>query len=194
MAMFREKRLDTQIDSIEATYGIDLRSRGDALLGNLLEDRGFDSLTQLIKAYRGKLRFHPRRRRLFLSFHAEDRAQVQGFRLMGMNPNVDVEFYDASVRSPIASENARYVRSVIKEKIRRSSVLVCLIGDGTAWREWVNWEIDTALQLRKGICGVRLKGSRGRAPPVLARIGAPIAKWNAPDIVSVIECAAARRS
>ena len=192
--MFREKRSDTRVDSIEKMYGVDLNARGDTLLGNLLDERGFDSLTQLIDAYRGKLRHHPRRRRLFLSFHAEDRAQVQGFRLMAMNPSVDIEFYDASVRTAIDSENSTYVRSVIREKIRRASILVCLVGNGTAWREWVDWEIRTAVALRKGVCGVRLKGARSRAPAALVNTGAPVSGWILGDIIAAIECAAAKRS
>lgn len=192
--MFREKRSDTRIETIESMYGINLHVRGDTKLGNLLAQRGFDSLTQLLQAYSGKLRFHPRRRRLFLSFHADNLAQVRGFRLMSINPNVDVEFYDSSVRVAIDSENASYVRSVIKEKIRRSAVLVCLIGNGTAWRDWVDWEIKTAIALGKGVCGVRLKGSRGRAPLALVRTGAPIARWDTSEIIAAIERAAARRN
>lgn len=192
--MFRQKRADTRVGNIEKTYNVDLNARGDQLLGNLLEERGFDSLTQLLRAYRGGLQFHPRRRRLFLSFHAEDRAQVQGFRLMARNPGIDIDFYDGSVRSPIKSENSHYVRHVIRNLIKRSSVLVCLIGNGTAWRDWVQWEIETALELGKGVCGVRLKGSRGRAPPSLTNRGAPIARWSSAEIISAIECAAARRS
>jgi hypothetical protein len=53
--MFRSTRDDTLVKTIEARYGIDLHARGDTKLGNLLEKRGFDSLTQLRKAYRGEL-------------------------------------------------------------------------------------------------------------------------------------------
>lgn len=187
--MFRGKRGDKRVDTIEARYGINLNARGDTLLRNLLVERGFDSLTQLLRAYRGQLRNHPRQRRLFLSFHAEDRAQVQGFRLMARNKFVNISFYDGSVRVPINSDHAPYVRRVIREKIRRSSVLVCLIGNGTAWREWVDWEISTAVSMHKGVCGVRLKGTRGRAPSALTKIGAPIARWSVDEIVRVIECA-----
>lgn len=192
--MFRAKRGDTRIDTIEAAYGINLNARGDTLLGGLLEERGFDSLSQLLSAYRGRSTCHSRRRRLFLSFHSEDRLQVQGFRFMAMNRNVDLECYDTSVRVAINSENASYIKRVIRAKIARSSVLVCLIGNGTAWREWVDWEIQTARDMRKGICGVRLKGSRGRTPPALTEIGAPVAQWELPQIIAAIECAAARRS
>lgn len=190
--MFRAKRSDTTVRSIEAKYGINLNARADMLLGNLLNERGFDSLTQLLEAYHGRLNHHPRKRRLFLSFHAEDRNQVQGFRLMSLNPNIDLGFYDASVRSAINSENGTYVRGVIRQKVSRASVLVCLIGNGTAWREWVDWEIALAREMRKGICGVRLKRSRGRTPPGLH--GSPIARWDLEDITATIECAAARRS
>lgn len=192
--MFRAKRVDTRIDTIERQYGIDLHARGDTLLGNLLVERGFDSLSQLLQAYRGQLTYHPRRRRLFLSFHAEDRARVNGLRLMARSDRVDWKMYDGSVRGAIDSANAHYIRKVIKAKIRQASVLVCLIGNGTAWRDWVDWEVRTAAELRKGICGVRLKGSRGRPPPALQEFGAPVAQWGVEGLTTAIECAAARRS
>ena len=79
--MYRTKRNDTLVGTIERQYRIDLHARSDMTLGNLLEKRGFDSLSQLLQAYLGRLNYHARRRRLFLSFHAEDKPQVQGFRL-----------------------------------------------------------------------------------------------------------------
>lgn len=192
--MFTRKRGDTRVATIEAQYGINLNARSDMLLRNLLEERGFDSLTQLLEAYYGHLTYHARRRRVFLSFHQEDLSQVAGFRLMVRNPNVAVDLYDAGLRDPINSERGTYVKQVIREKISAASVLLCLIGNGTAWREWVDWELSTALQLGKGLCGVRLKGSQGRTPPMLKEVDAPVATWDVQQIISVIECAAARRS
>lgn len=193
--MFREKRTDTTVASIEQTYGIDLNARSDMRLGNLLEERGFDSLTQLLKAFHNRLAYHPRKRRMFLSFHAEDKPQVQGFRLMCKSPRMqEHEFSETSLSAPIDSERGDYLRQVLREKIRKCAVLVCLIGNGTAWREWVEWEVSTAYELHKGVCGVRLKGSRGRAPEVLVANNAPVASWDTDEIVRVIECAAARRS
>ena len=192
--MFRAKRDDTLVRTIEARYGIDLNARGDMTLGTLLQERGFDSLTQLLAAFRGQLTTHARRRRTFISFHREDLPQVNGFRLMGLNRNVESDFYDGSLREPVNSENSSYVRRVIRQKIERSSVVLCLIGNGTAWRDWVDWELRTGAELGKGLCGVRLKGSHGRTPPFLMEIDAAIAPWGVEEIVSVIECAAARRS
>lgn len=95
------------------------------LLGNLLDERGFDSLSQLFDAYRGRLNYHPRRRRLFLSFHAEDRAQVQGFRLMAMNPKVELDFFDAVSTWRLTARTASYIKQVLRQKIRRAAILVC---------------------------------------------------------------------
>lgn len=192
--MFRRKNSNTKVESVEHTYGVDLNARSDAKLGNLLQRRGFDSQSQLIKAYRGQLTEHARTRRLFLSFHYEDRSQVNGFRLMAFSPSSPIDFYDGSVRSAVNSEQSSYLRSIIKEKIRKCSVAVCLIGNGTAWRDWVDWELETAIALGKGVCGVRLKNSYGRAPESLKRMGAPIASWDQKKIVAAIECAAARRA
>lgn len=192
--MFRQKNSNTKVETVERAYRVDLNARGDMKLGNLLRKRGFESQSQLVRAARGQLAEHARQRRLFLSFHYEDRAQVSGFRLMAHSPNSPIDFYDGSIRSAVSSEQSKYLRRVIGEKIRRCSVVVCLIGNGTAWRDWVDWELDTAWRLGKGICGVRLKGSRGRTPETLRRIGAPIARWDQQAIVGAIECAAAKRS
>lgn len=192
--MIRRKNSNTKVENVEKAYDIDLNSRGDMKLGNLLRKRGFDSQSQLVKAARGQLKEPARQRRLFLSFHYEDRNQVNGFRLLAYNENSPIDFYDGSVRSAVNSDQSGYLRRVIQEKIKKCSVVVCLIGDGTAWRDWVDWELDTALRLGKGICGVRLKESRGKAPDILVQIGAPIASWNPEAIVAAIECAAARRS
>ncbi len=192
--MFRKKRDDTTVGSIEKQYGINLNARADMLLGNLLNERGFDSLSQLLRAYRGNLYEHAKRRRVFLSYHAEDQHQIRGFRLMVNNPNVALDIFDEGLQEAINSERSSYVKQRIRPKIKAASILLCLIGNGTAWRDWVDWEISTAHEMRKGICGVRLKGSRGRTPPLLKKIGAPIAQWDVQQIVAAIECAAARRN
>jgi hypothetical protein len=192
--MFRQKNSNTKIENVEAAYNVDLNTRGDATLGNLLRRRGFQSQSQLLRALRGQLTEHASQRRLFLSFHAEDRLQVNGFRLMAYSRNSPIDFYDGSVRTAINSLQSSYIRATIREKIERCSVVVCLIGNGTAWRDWVDWELETAIELGKGVCGVRLKGSSGRAPEILHRIDAPIAQWDQQRIVAAIECAAARRT
>jgi hypothetical protein len=192
---FRRKHGGTEVETIESTYGIDLHARGDAKLKNILKKRGFGNQTQLIDAYYRRLTDHARKRRVFLSFDYDDRAQVQGFRLMVNNPNVQLSLHDWGLQNAVNSSNIGYVHQVIKEKIERSEVLLVLIGNSTFTSKEVAWEIQTAIDAGKGICGIRLKGARGRAPAGLAENDAPVASWgDTEDLVAVIECAAARRS
>ena len=86
--MFRATRDDTLIKTIEARYGIDLHARGGTKLGNLLEERGFESLSELLRAFRGEATSHACKRRIYQSFHVVDIAQVRGFRLMAHAPNL----------------------------------------------------------------------------------------------------------
>jgi hypothetical protein len=147
-----------------------------------------------VKAYRGNLPYHACKRRIYISFHIEDLPQVNGFRLMARTPNLDIDFYDGSLREEIGSVQGSYIKQRIRSMIHRNSVVVCLIGNGTAWRKWVDWELDTAFALGKGICGIRLKDSRGKTPQLLKEINAPMTRWSSvQDLISVIECAAARR-
>lgn len=192
--MFRAKRDDTLVRSVEETYKIDLNARGDMKLGTLLEQRGFDSLSQLVKAARGNLLYHPRPRSVFLSFHWEDLAQVRGFRLMTANERLTLSISDEPARYPVKSERSTYIRRVLRDRIASVDVLICLIGNGTAWREWVEWEVETAARLHVGICGIRLKGSRGRIPPILHQHGVALAPWNHTLMTPAIERAAALRS
>ncbi len=180
--------------SVEETYNIRLNARGDMKLGTLLSQRGFESLSQLLKAARGRLTFHPKPRSVFLSFHREDLQQVTGFRLMMGNDRLTLSISDEPARYPVRSERSAYIRQVLRDRIASVDVLICLIGNGTAWRDWVEWEIETATQFHRGICGIRLKGSRGRAPPLLRDLGAMIAPWDVNSMTAAIEYAAAVRS
>jgi len=113
---------------------------------------------------------------------------------MMRNEGLALDISDEPNREPVGSERSSYIRQVLRDRIRRVDVVICMIGDGTAWREWVDWELQTAVDFHRGVCGVRLKDSRGRAPTILKAIDAPIAQWEMTRIVAAIEAAAAQRS
>jgi hypothetical protein len=192
--MFRRVRADTLVRSIEERYQVSLNARGDMKLANLLAQRRFDSLSQLLRAYRGQLESHAAPRSVFLSFHREDLGQVNGFRLMMQNERLDLQISDEPTRYPVGSEHSSYIKQVLRRRIASADVVICMIGNGTAWRDWVDWELATALEAHRGLCGVRLKGSRGRVPDQLRAANAPVASWDLSRIVATIECAVARGS
>lgn len=99
----------------------------------------------------------PEKKRVFLSFTSEDLDHVRGLRLLKDNPNFDLEFYDESIKEPIESHDAEYIKRVIRDQIRRSSVVVCLISETTHNSGWVNWELDTSEEEEKGIIAMAIK-------------------------------------
>ncbi len=190
--MFREKRADTLVRSVEATHNVNLNVRGDMELGSLLKMRGYDSLTQLLKAYRGQIDFHPQRRNAFISFHSEDGAKVRGLRLMFQNHGLELDIDDSLSRKSVRSENESYVRTALRQRIVMADVLICVVGNGTGWRDWVDWELDSAIQQRVPICALRIPNTYGRLPAVFQGSSSVVADWNARSITCAIESAIAR--
>lgn len=97
-------------------------------------------------------------KRVFLSFRAEDKHQVNGLRLLSANPTFDIEFYDESVRTPIQSTDPAYIRRVIREKISRTSLTVCLVSELTHTSQWVTWELEESIDKGNAIICMGLPG------------------------------------
>lgn len=47
---FIAKRFDTKVGTIEKQYGVDLGVRSDTKLGNYLKDKGYPSLSAMLKS------------------------------------------------------------------------------------------------------------------------------------------------
>lgn len=83
----------------------------------------------------------------------------------------DIEFNDRSVGVSINSENATYIKAVIKGRIKNSDTLLCIIGEETADSDWVNWEVETAVALKKSIVAVKIDQNYP-SPPAILGVGA----------------------
>ena len=118
-------------------------------------------------------------RRIFLSFDHDGRLQVQGFRLMQWNPNLDFEFTTRDLLTPVSSENPDYICAKIREQMKGTSCIVVLLGKRTAQSYWVDFEIREALKDGKGVLGIRLKDAGGVAiPPALEEAKAKVIDWD----------------
>lgn len=119
------------------------------------------------------------KKRVFLSFVEEDKAQVQGLRLLAANPNFDLEFFDESVRVPIDSRDAEYIKRRIREKIGRTSVTVCLISGETYKSKWVDWELQESDQKGNTIIAMALKGvDKAVLPKLIKEKGLTFHAWD----------------
>lgn len=102
--------------------------------------------------------FTTSKKRVFLSFASEDLDHVRGLRLLKDNPNFDLEFYDLSIKEAVDSQRADYIKQVIRDKIKRSSVTVCLISETTHQSSWVDWELKTSQLHENKVIAMALKG------------------------------------
>lgn len=108
-------------------------------------------------------------KRVFLSYAYEDIQQVKGLKLLLANPNYDLDFYDESLGEAVDSQNAEYIKTVIGEKIKRSSVTVCLIGKETYKSKWVDWELSKSEKEGNKIIAMALKGIDNAVVPTLIK-------------------------
>lgn len=128
------------------------------------------------------------KKRVFLSFKAEDKQQVQGLRLMAANDKFDIEFFDESVRAPIDSANRDYIRRKIREKINRTSVTVCLIGPDTHTSNWVEWELEESFDKGNTVIAMALKGvDRATLPAPIKTHNLKFHAWDPNHLATLIE-------
>ncbi len=130
------------------------------------------------------------KRRVFISFKAEDLDLVRGLRLMARNPNYDLEFYDESVRVPINSVQASYIKTRIRDKLSRSGVVLCLVNTDTHTSNWVAWELESAIELKKPIVAMAAKGvSRATLPEPIRGKGVVFYTWAPGSLGSYLNAA-----
>ena len=111
-----------------------------------------------------------RKKRVFISFDYEaDLDQVNGLRGLIQNPNHELEAYDESVRKPIDSEDSTYIKRQLREKIKRSSVTLCLISATTHKSRWVDWELEESDRQGNAIIAMALKGVKEAVLPTLIK-------------------------
>jgi hypothetical protein len=127
------------------------------------------------------------KRRVFLSFDSDDLAQVRGLRLLAANPDYDLEFYDESLKVPIDSQNATYIKSQIRERISRASVTLCLVSETTHLSQWVDWELGESVRQNNALLAMCLKGCTSAIlPRVLQERGTTLWAWSPESLSRLI--------
>ena len=112
------------------------------------------------------------KKRIFISFDYDNDKHYKNL-LVACDKNdlFDFEFFDESVTVAVNSDDAAYIRSVIKKKIENATILLCIVGEETHKSGWCSWEIETAKGLGKGLVGVKTN-SNNTSPLELLNSGA----------------------
>lgn len=115
--------------------------------------------------------------------YTEDLEALQ--KLLNSRGYFNVEFLEASKKTPINSENAPYVKSVLKGKILQSDIVLGLAGIYASHSEWMIWELETAKSNNIPIVGVIPRGQERISTEVSIRSKVDV-KWNTESIVEAI--------
>lgn len=95
------------------------------------------------------------KRKVFISFDYDDRHYKNLLVAWDKNGQFDFGFYDGSVTAPVNSENAGPIRRFISQRIVACPRFLCIVGEHTYRSNWVAWEIDKAIELRRRIIAVK---------------------------------------
>jgi len=123
--------------------------------------------------------FSGQKRKVFISFHMEDEAQVGLLRHQAKSDKFNLDFSDYSVKKPFDSR----WKTQCEQRIKQTSVTFVMIGPETYKRPAVLWEINKSYELGKKVIGVRIrKDKNDPIPGPLLRNNAKIVKWNMEEI------------
>ncbi len=126
----------------------------------------------------------------FISFDYDNDLRYKNLLLAwDENKEFDFRLYDSSLKDAVNSTNATYIKSVIKPKIQASSNLLCIVGERSWESPWIDWEIQTAIDLKKKLIGVKIEKAY-KSPSALFNTGATWAlSFNFDAIRKAIESA-----
>ena len=124
---------------------------------------------------------------IFVSHFHEDEESIKAMKdLLGDKYNI--RNYSVTSDKYNSAKNEEYIKSMLRDLIRKSGTFICLIGPDTHDSEWVNWEIEQAFKQGKRIIGVYTWGAKDSdIPPALEDAADAMVGWNHDTIVKAIE-------
>lgn len=115
--------------------------------------------------------------------YTEDLEALQ--KLLNERGYFNVTFLEASKKTPIDSENAVYVKTVLKARIVQSDIVLVLAGVYATHSDWMIWELETAKANNIPIIGVIPRGQERISTEVYTRSIIDV-RWNTESIVDAI--------
>ena len=115
--------------------------------------------------------------------HVDDLKRLRS--LLNAKGCFNVEFMEVAPMHPIRYANTYYVRQQLLERIKSSDIVLGIAGIYASYSEWMEWELDKAIEHGKLILGVIPWGNE-RVSTVVSRKADKIVHWNTDSIVDAI--------
>lgn len=131
-------------------------------------------------------------RRVYFAFDYRDVFEVNQIRRAGEFVDRAVAgFSDASQWEKLKQQDDAIIRKAIDDALVGTTVTVACVGERTANRRWVKYELNASRKRGNGLLGVYLPRESGHAKP--AELGdAPLHKWDPARFSAWVEAAAER--
>jgi hypothetical protein len=131
-----------------------------------------------------RIKFMAKTNNVFISHHGKDDRQLQSLkqRLRDSGYNIRNSSVDSTKHRPTRPSDAVIARH-LRKGISWAGTFICLVGEKTYSRPWVNYEIKQAYLQGKRIIGVWKHGCANSAllPESLKKYGGPVLGWNSVD-------------
>jgi hypothetical protein len=112
--------------------------------------------------------------RIFVCFKNNDIEAMNTLLDWDKNQEFDFVFEPDVPRVAFHSEDGKQVKSVLTEKIKSGTHLLCLIGKDTGNNDWINWQVQTASVTGRKVIAVRLN-IKNKSPAALLNFGSTFA-------------------
>lgn len=133
-------------------------------------------------------------RQTFFSFHYKDVWCVNQIRnLPNIIGSAVAGFKDASLWEKVKEKKEEKIKKAIDKGLEKTTVTVVFIGEKTAGRKYINYEIEKSIERGNGVIGVKifhLKNSKGKQnkegsiPKKLEKYKCKIYKYDSPEKLS----------
>lgn len=123
---------------------------------------------------------------IFISHSWQNSEALENLRkLLNERGYFNVEFEEVTKDEPINSTSAAYIKMRLADKIKNSDIVLGLAGVYASYSDWMEWELEKALQLDIPVVGVIPWGQDRISTTVSSRSKVDV-NWNTESIVSAI--------
>ena len=129
------------------------------------------------------------KKNVFISHVHEDDELLPKLKDLISKAGMEVSDYSINSDKPNEASNEDYIkREILSPRIQAASTMVVLITHDTAQSDWVNWEINHAVEQGKNVVGVFAQGATDAdIPEALRKYGdAAVVGWQSERVVDAI--------
>lgn len=125
--------------------------------------------------------------KLFISHSWEYDNLLQNLKdLLNERGYFSAEYYQFEKNCPCKSEKASVIKANITKRLKETDVVLAIAGVSASYSEWMQWEMDKALELGLNIVGVIPRGNERISQEVYKRSVEDV-RWNTESVVNAIK-------